>query len=202
MRTPTGRWIAACVLAETIGMTAAAAASVVGSDLPVAWALAAVVAGGLVEGTALGLLQGRVLRTAFPRLRTSRYAVATVLVAGLGWAGASAPAVLSGDDGSPAPAMWLVLLGAAGIGLVMGPVLGLAQAIALRGAVRRPWRWVVANTTAWPAVMAVIFLGASTPEEGWPGASVIALGALTGAVAGALLGVITARWLAALGTRV
>lgn len=197
----TGRWIAGCALAEAIGMSAAAAASVgvARLDLSAAAALAPIVAGGLVEGVALGWLQGRVLLGAFPRLRLGRYAGLTVLVAGLGWAGASAPAVLAGDDGSAAPAPWLVLLGAAGIGLVMGPVLGLAQALALRGAVRHPWRWVTANAVAWPAVMVVIFAGAGTPGKHWPAVAVVAVGASTGAVAGLLLGTITAAWLGRLG---
>jgi len=43
--------------------------------------------------------------------------------------------------------------------------LGVAQlqeALALRSAVSHPWRWVAANTAAWPLAMVVIFVGAST----------------------------------------
>ena len=51
----------------------------------------------------------------------------------------------------------LMVLGGLGLGLLMGPVLGAAQALALRHAVSHPWRWVGANTAAWPPAMAVIF---------------------------------------------
>ena len=131
------------------------------------------------------------LRRLLPDLNLARFFLATLLVAGLGWAAASAPAVLSSDSGGSQPPQGLVLLGAAGLGLVMGPVLGGAQALALRGAVRHPWRWVGANTAAWPFVMVVIFLGATAPAESWSTASVVALGALTGLVAGAVLGALT-----------
>jgi len=113
------------MLAETIGMTAAAAAAR-GADAitHAVVALAVVVAVGLVEGTALGLAQWGVLSSRLPGLRRGAYVGATVLVAGLGWAAASAAAVLSSDDSGASPPLALVLLGAAGIGLVMGPVLG------------------------------------------------------------------------------
>ena len=76
------RWVVACLVAETVGMTAAATAARVGQDLSEGdgnagrWlALAVVVAGGLVEGVALGVLQGRALATRWPALsRTPRHA--------------------------------------------------------------------------------------------------------------------------------
>lgn len=177
-------------------MTAAAAAARGADALHEAWAaLALVVAAGLVEGTALGLAQSWVLASRLPALRRRTFAVATVLVAGLGWAAASAPAVLSADDSGASPPLTLVLLGAAGIGLVMGPVLGAAQALAMRGAARAPARWIVANTLAWPPVMVVIFLGATTPSASWTTASVAMLGAVTGAVAGGVLGLVTRPFL-------
>lgn len=198
------RWIAACAVAETLGMTAAAAAARAADTVdgrPEWWAttataLAIVVAGGLVEGLALGWAQSGQLRRRLPDLRRTRYVLVTVLVAGLGWAGASAPAVLAPDGGSgAAPPLPLVLLGAAGIGLVMGPVLGAAQGLALRGAAARPMRWVVANTCAWPPAMVVIFLGATSPGATWPTWGVVALGAVTGAAAGTVLGLVTGAFL-------
>jgi len=200
-----GRWVVACAIAETVGMTAAATAARIGSDIADgggavrAWlALGVVVVGGLVEGTALGVLQGRVLATRWPALARDRFLLMTVLVAGIGWAAASAPGVLGGDSGAAAPPLVLILLGALGIGLVMGPVLGAAQVVALRGAVAHPWRWVAANTAAWPPVMALIFLGASTAGAGWPTILVAGYGAVTGAVAGTVLGVVSGFWLGSL----
>jgi hypothetical protein len=195
------RWLLACLAAEAIGMTAAALAARLGQDLVDAggarWpALLLVVVGGLVEGTALGVLQGTVLASRWPRVRRGAFVALTVVVAGVGWAGASAPGVLADPDaGGTDPALGLVLLGAAGIGLVMGPVLGCAQLLALRGAVRHPWRWVVANAAAWPVAMVVIFAGATTAGAEWSVAQVAAYGTLTGALAGAGLGLVSGAWL-------
>jgi hypothetical protein len=200
------RWVLACAAAETVGMTASAAAARLGQDVSdgggvgARWvALAIVVAGGLVEGSALGLLQGRTLGHRWPALSRLRFLLVTVLVAGLGWAAASAPGVLAGDDGTAAgPALGLMVLGGLGLGVVMGPVLGAAQATALRGAVRHPWRWVGANAAAWPLAMAVIFVGASSAGAGWSTPVVAGYGALTGLVAGTLLGLVSGGWLGSL----
>ena len=201
-----GRWVLACAVAETIGMTAAAGAAkavMLLSDEPGAagsraTALGVVVAGGLVEGVALGLAQSGALARRWPALHRARYTLATVVLAGLGWAAGSAPSAFAADDTGPEPPLALVLAGGAGIGLVMGPLLGAGQAWALRRAVRHPRRWVAANAVAWPPVMVVIYLGATRPEEGWSVPAVLAVGAVTGAAAGALLGLVTGRWLPAL----
>lgn len=196
METEARRWVAACALAETLGLTAAAAATRGGEGLDSsAAALGLVVAGGLVEGTALGVAQSRVLAARLPGLRRRAYAVVTVLVAGLGWAAGSAPAVLAGDHSGTGPALPLVLLGGAGIGLVMGPVLGGAQALVLRGVVRAPARWVLGNAVAWPPTMVVIFLGASSPPAAWSTGAVALVGTVTGAVAGTVLGLLTVPFL-------
>lgn len=161
-------------------------------------ALGLVVAGGLVEGLALGAAQGFTLSRYWPALARGRYVAVTVVLAGLGWAAGSAPSVLASDDGWTEPALALMLAGGAGIGLVMGPLLGAAQAWVLRPTVRHPWRWVAANAVAWPPVMAVIFFGASRPEESWSVPAVLGIGAVTGVTAGALLGVLTGAWLPSL----
>ena len=190
-------------------MTAAAGAARAGQvvvDRPGALgsaglALVIVVLGGLVEGFSLGSAQAWGLGRWLSSLQRGRYVLATVLVAGLGWAGASAPAVLSGDTGDgggSSPPLPLVLIGAAGLGLVMGSVLGSAQAVALRGATSHPWRWVGANAVAWPPAMCLIFLGASLPGADWPVAWLLLDGAVSGAVAGAVLGLITGWFLPSL----
>jgi hypothetical protein len=161
-------------------------------------ALGLIVAGGLVEGLALGAAQGFTLSRYWPTLARGRYIMVTVVLAGVGWAAASAPSVLAADDGGTEPPLALLLAGGAGIGLVMGPLLGTAQAWALGSAVRHPWRWVVANTVAWPPVMAVIFFGASRPEANWSVPAVLGIGALTGLAGGTLLGVLTGAWLPSL----
>lgn len=197
------RWIVLCACAETIGMTASAFAAkvsqrVLGEDPHggvFAVALAVVVAGGLVEGAALGGLQARGLRRRLPRLNAWAWFGVTAAVAGVGWALASVPGVLAPNDGGPEPPLLLVLVGALALGAVMGALLGAAQAMVLRGVVRRPSRWILGNTLAWPPTMAVIFLGATTPESTWSTPAVVALGAVTGLVAGTVLGVVTGRYL-------
>jgi hypothetical protein len=188
-----------------MGRAAAAAAARIGQEVSdgelagARWlALAVVVAGGLVEGTALGVLQGTVLARRWPVLRRTSYWMMTLLVAGVGWAVASAPGVLAGNDSGEGPPVALMMLGGLGLGLVMGPILGAAQAVALRGVVAHPWRWVDANVAAWPLVMAVIFAGASSAASDWSTLTVAGYGALTGCLAGSVLGVVTSAWLPSL----
>lgn len=179
-------------------MTAAAGASRVSDGLVGPVALGVVVAGGLVEGTALGVAQGGVLARMFPALARARYLAATVIVAGLGWAAASAPSALGGGGDAEQPPVLLVVSGAVALGLVMGAVLGAAQATTLRGAVRHPGRWVVANTAAWPLAMVLVFLGATLPDAGWTTPGVLLTGALTGVVAGTVLGLVSGLFLPSL----
>jgi hypothetical protein len=196
------RWVALCAAAEAVGMTAAAAAAkasqaLVSGGTSRVVALSIVVAGGLVEGLALGVAQSRGLSVWLPRRARNRWVLVTVAVAGLGWSGASAPAALA-DDGGTEPSLWLVLAGAVGLGLAMGAVLGGAQSLVLRGLVPRPGRWVIANVVAWAVAMPVIFLGATTPGAGWSALAVTALGTGTGALAGAALGLVSGWFLASL----
>jgi hypothetical protein len=200
------RWTALCAAAETVGMTAAAAAAktaqaVVGeapTGVETAVGLSIVVTGGLVEGVALGAAQAAGLRRLLPGLDRRRWVLVTVAVAGVGWAAFSAPAAL-GDAGAGGPSQLpLLLAGASAIGVGMGAVLGGAQALVLRGRVPRPSRWVVANAVAWAPAMTVIFFGATLPDADWSVPSVVGLGAATGAAAGTVLGLVTGRFLASL----
>jgi hypothetical protein len=199
-------WVGLCALAEATGMTAAAAAAKAGHAWvgepatagAVAVTLSLAVVGGLVEGIALGRSQAAGLRGLLGRTAQRRWVVVTVAVAGLGWAAASAPAALAGaDDGAPPP-MLAVLAGAAGIGLLMGALLGAAQASVLRGHVPHPWRWIGASAAAWTPAMVVIFAGATAPDPDWAVARVILLGAATGAVAGTVLGLVSGWFLPSL----
>ncbi len=199
-------WLRACTVAEAVGMTAAASAALVATRLTdagqAAWlALAAVVAGGLVEGTALGLLQARALRPWLDARRRRRWAAATIAVAGVGWAAASAPAALAdpgGAAGDQQPSWSVVLPGAAGLGLLMGAALGAAQVWALRGAVPHPWRWVGASAAGWAPAMAVVFAGATAPSDPLSLSASVALGVTTGVLAGLALGAVTGWFLPSL----
>lgn len=198
-------WVVACVTAEAIGMTAAAGAARGATALndhavahTTAWGLLLVVLGGLVEGGALGFLQARALADVLGSTGRHRWAAVTILVAGLGWAAASAPAALSGDDGGTTPSLLLVLPGAALLGAVMGIALGAAQAWSLRGRVRHPWRWIAGSAAGWTAAMPVIFLGATGVGATWPWWMVVPIGTLTGLGAGLALGTVSGPFLATL----
>ncbi|WP_395727406.1 hypothetical protein [Nakamurella sp.] len=193
------RWTALCATAESVGMAAsAAAARLAGATVgdgpttaPAALAaLAIIVTGGLIEGTALGVAQASGLAAWLPG-RRSNWIMVTVIFAGVGWAAASAPAVLLPDDGAGEPTPFLLTVTAAGLGLLMGAVLGAGQSLVLRGRVPHPWRWSGASALGWAVAMPIIFVGASLPGPQWPLAVVITTGALTGLVAGATLGVIS-----------
>jgi hypothetical protein len=203
-RSLTLRWIGLCAAAEAVGMSASAAASLRATD----WVdqadasrLAAgllVVAGGLVEGLALALAQVASLRPSLPRLRAGRYAAATILIAGVGWAGGSLPVVLSGGETEAPPPLLLITLGGAGLGLVMGALMGGVQALALKHVVARPGVWVAANAAAWTPAMALMMLGASSPSEMWALPTILAWAALTGVLAGGALGLVLSRFVPAL----
>jgi MFS family permease len=205
------RWVTACVVAEAIGMTASAGAArgataLVDADVARAALLGflMVVAGGLVEGTALGVLQAGVLAERLGRRGRRAWVAVTLALAGLGWAIGSAPATLSADpgDNGAAPPLAAVLAGAAGIGLVLGALLGAAQAWVLtRRAARpasHPGRWVLGSALGWTVAMTVIFGGATTAGAGWAWPLVAGYGTVTGALAGLGLGLVTAPFLARL----
>jgi hypothetical protein len=193
------RWVLLCAIAEGIGMTAAAASARAANALPSGSAtmgLLFVVAGGLVEGVAIGTAQALGMRRWRPGINRRRWIITTTIVAGLGWAAASAPAALSApndgaaDDGATPPIL-LIIGGAIALGATMGALLGATQAIGLRGRVRHPWRWIGISAAAWAPAMAIIFVGATVPDATWPDAAVIPIGTVTGLAAGAALGLVS-----------
>jgi len=145
-----GTWTLLCASAEGLGMTAAAGAAKVSQGLvgepssrpEVALVLSLAVAGGLIEGVALGVLQAAGLRRWLPGPRARRWVLVTVAVAGVGWAAASAPGAFAGPGDATAPALPVVLGGAASLGAAMGVAgrgasAGPAGAGALPGSVGR-----------------------------------------------------------------
>jgi hypothetical protein len=193
------RWVALCALAETLGMTAAASATLLAEALipgprtaaDNALILLMIVGGGLIEGIALGLFQSAGLVRWLPSFSRRRWIMSTTLVAGLGWAAASAPAQFSVDGDSASPPPVIIIGGGLLLGALMGSVLGAAQAGGLRRNVRHPWRWIWINVFAWAPAMAVIFGGATTPDANWAPLVTLLLAAGTGAVAGAVLGFVS-----------
>ena len=197
-------WILACAVAEFIGMGSGAllarAASPGGEASSALPAIGGGAVTGLIEGAALGVLQWRVLTTRFPGLAAPRWVGITTAAAVAGWTLGSLPATTSSQGGSKPPLLLTTVL-AAGLGAGMGLLFGAAQWLVLRHHARDAHMWVVANIAGWAAAMPVIFAGASAPTAETPIAAVAAIGALTGAFAGAVLGAITAPWLVRLRPR-
>lgn len=96
------------------------------------------------------------------------------------------------------PPVWAQYALAALLGLLVGPVLGLAQWTVLRAHVNRAKRWLWANALAWAAGMAIIFIGMDrVPWQGSFAARALALYAVS-AAAGLVVGAIHGRVLVGL----
>ena len=91
---------------------------------------------------------------------------------------------------SAEPTLLVTILLAAGLGLMAGPILGIAQWTVLRPLVQRAGRWLWANALVWAVGMPLIFLGMDlVPWTGQP--LIAALGIyVVCAIAGAVVGVI------------
>ena len=201
-------WVAANSAAELLGLGSVAAvgylvASRVGEPqgLPQALALAGpFVLLGAFEGWVVGLAQAWVLRRPLPALRG--WVGATVVGAAVAWGVGMTPGTImglgeSGASGRPIevsePARLML---AAGLGLVVGPVLAFFQWRRLRIClVRRAAWWLPANAAAWALGMPIIFVGAhlSAHTSDWVlisaavGVSLLGAGAIVGAVHGTAL---------------
>jgi hypothetical protein len=167
------RWITVTVLGEAIGFGGAMAVgrgvfSLVGEPgtgaLAELFMLGLSATAGLVEGACLGLAQWLVLRTVFPRLPLRHWVLYTAVGAALAWiigmgAGSHAPAV------SPPPVVLIAIIMAAG--LVLGGLLGAAQALALRRHIGGVGPWIFASALGWMIGLLFAFIGvAMTPEPG------------------------------------
>ncbi len=132
-------------------------------------ALFAVAAGAFLEGAVVGYAQGTVLLRQIPGFQRRRWIAATVVGAGVAWLLGMLPSTvmaLSGAQEAAAPAAGpegvTALALAAGLGLVLGPVLSTPQFIVLRTHVTKAWIWIPANAVAWAGGMVVVFAGAGS----------------------------------------
>jgi len=95
------------------------------------------------------------------------------------------------------PEQWIVLLLAAGLGLVGGAVLSFAQWLALRKTTRGAGIWIPANMLAWMLSMPLIFWGIDAAQKVQPVYQTVLILAgvllLAGAVAGAVHGLFLVR---------
>lgn len=155
-------------------------------------------AGGAVEGLAVGGVQWWLLGPWLTRLTASAWVGVTVAAAVVGWMLGMLPSVLVslvGAHGSASettgPPLWVMPLIGIGSGLVLGGLFGLAQYAVLRHHVRNARVWVGANAVGWAAAMAVMFTGAGIPSGPWPWTQLLPLAATTGVLAGLAIGAVT-----------
>ena len=197
-RTLWRRWVGANAVGELLGLgLTGVAAAVAMVTIEPRWplvAVGAIVATGAIEGTIVGLAQWRVLRDHLD-ISAQRWVTATIVGALAAWAAGVTPSLLADARGAGAePTVPVQLALAAALGLVAGPILGGPQALALRGLVDRPWRWVAANAVAWACALPLTFVAPALTPAG-VGTPVLvvgfAIGAFAaGAVAGAVHGVV------------
>jgi hypothetical protein len=194
-------WVITCAVAELIGIGAAAAwwitMDLIAPD-PVSLAGKATIVvskslSGLFEGAALGVLQAVVLRRIYPRLSLPHWVALTVSLAIFGWAvGSAIPMFLTFGDAEPIePPVSMILGFASAFGLLVGALFGAVQAFALWRAAHHSHWWIAVNAAGWAVALPVIYVGASLPDESTTTAQVVAVGLVSGILAGTLLGAIT-----------
>ena len=213
MRSFVLRWVLACGAAELVGIGFGALVGQLMTPVVLgppsfgakALLLCAAAAIGVVEGSALGLLQGATLRQRLPRLRPREWAMPVVLFAALGWvAGMLRPILGQGTFAEAAaapssePPLAMVLVLASAVGAVAGVLLGFVQWLVLRRHAARSGRWIGANALGWALAMPAIFAGFGIPADDASSSVRLLSGALGGALGGLLLGLATAPFAARL----
>jgi hypothetical protein len=198
-------WIVANALGELIGLGITfSMAYLVFSNLGESNALLPVLASdglflltGVIEGWIVGSAQAWALGRLLPQIPKKAWVRATIYGALSAWfLGIIPSTVLSLANPGPAqaggaePPAWLIYLLAAGMGLVLGPILALPQWRVLRHSLPRAGWWVLANALAWMVGMPVIFIGTNVIGPGVPAYRII--GALLAAIftAGAVVGIV------------
>jgi hypothetical protein len=201
------RWVVANAVGESVGLGASALVAVLvmtredPSTAAVLVGAVAVVATGAVEGLVVGWAQWRVLRRPLPTVPAGAWIAATVAGALVAWTLGMLPMTFldlgsmgEAAGGTVEPATWLQLVLAAGMGIVLGPVLAIFQWRVLRRHLAGAAWWVPANALAWAAGMPLVFLVAGGVPEGLSTVGVVALVAgtllATGAVVGAIHGAV------------
>lgn len=169
-------------------------------------AIIVVIGSTLLEGTAVGWFQWSVLRRVLPSLSLKTWWLATAIGAFIAWTLGMIPSTFmaSMEEAAaagppPEPSDLLLYTAAAGMGLVLGPILGLPQWWVLRRYVNDAWLWLPANAIAWAWGMIVIFaVVGMVAEIGFNALAVaLILGGLllAGAVVGAFHGYVLVKLL-------
>jgi hypothetical protein len=184
----TARWLLHCSLGEAAGI-ALVALAYAAADRGLIQLVPAVLAAGAWEGLCLGLAQALVLSRA--GVGAVHWVLATLIAATLGYALSLLGGAGAGGDEGPGPPLALTLAAAALLGAVMGLMMGTIQWTAAR-LFLEPRRWIWRNAAGWALAMPAIFAGSASVGSDWPLAAIALTGAVSGGVAGALLGLLTA----------
>lgn len=204
-------WVGANTLGEMLGLGATFAALGAGmtylgsikgfAGILLSYGLAIVT--GIIEATLVGWAQWRVLRAQLPQLRLRAWWAATLFGALIAYILGYLPSTLMGlqeestQTAAVEPEQWVVLLLAAGLGLVGGLVLSYFQWRELRRQLPSAWLWLPANMLAWMLGMPLIFLGIDTMFRiQVPALQLVFMAGillLTGAIVGAVHGIVLVR---------
>jgi hypothetical protein len=207
------RWVGANGIGEMfgLGLTFAVGATVISSlgdqqnvtSILIAFLVA--VAIGVIEATIVGLAQWWAMHPWFPMIRRSTWWLATLVGALVAYGMGYLPSTLMSlgeqttQNSAPAaePAQWMVLILAAGLGIVGGAVLSFAQWLTMRKKVRHASLWMPANMLAWMVGMPIIFWGIDVAQKlsgiGWVILFIAGVLLLTGLVVGAIHGAFLVR---------
>lgn len=197
------RWIEACAAGELLGIGMAALWWVTVDRLepvPIGhtaeWLVFfAKAASGLIQGLVLGLLQGWAMRRQFPALPLRAWTGATMLVGAIVWSIAAWFAVfpsLAHDPLLPAvETLFQTAVTAAGFGMGLGLLFGIAQAVVLRRAAGQVHWWIAVNAVGWGAALPCIYVAASVGSASPSSLEIAFRGLVGGAVSGVVLGTIT-----------
>jgi hypothetical protein len=199
------RWILANAAGEAVGLGLTALVGIAavlyagkgpGVVVTLVLALSAILAGTLIEGAVVGTAQWLVLRRPLPGISWRSWVVATGAGALVAWTLGMVPSTVYSLRADPSggataePSDGVVFGLAFLMGLVLGPVLGLSQWLALRRFVARAALWMPANALAWAVGMVVIFVGVDLATSGGYGPSTVAILGVTLFCAGAAVGAV------------
>jgi hypothetical protein len=202
------RWVAANALGETLGLggtfaVGALALSWLGNRpgaMIVIVSFFIAVLSGVIEATIVGLAQWWAMHPWFPAINRRAWWSATLVGALVAYVLGYLPSTImnlgeqvaqvqpAAAQPQAEPAQWIVLLLAAGMGMVAGAVLSFAQWQALRKKVASAGWWIPANMLAWMAGMPLIFLGIDAAQKGQPIWQVMLLMVAVLFLAGAVVG--------------
>ncbi|MEZ4657005.1 MAG: hypothetical protein R2911_05490 [Caldilineaceae bacterium] len=205
------RWVLANAVGEMLGLGATFAVLVYffinlgnqGGVTAILLSFLVDVFSGVLEATIVGLAQWWAMHPWFPAIKRRAWWIATLIGALLAYILGYLPSTVM-DLGAEAgaapvaePPQWIILLFAAGMGLVGGAVLSFAQWWVMRGKVDGAAWWMPANMLAWLIGMPIIFWAIDAAQKGQPplqaGLLLAVALLITGAVVGAIEGVFLVR---------